>query len=140
MKLLFLFTLLSACCYGQGDIHTVIGLNAGDTAARQIFIGEPYNYSGQDTSAPFENPPTSKVIIEGNIIMDFSSKEDKIYNLLTINQLLLYAQECYNDSTLKIIYHAPERYLDGYIGGHNEKIYIHREPTLEGFIEWLKKK
>lgn len=53
-------------------------------------------------------------------------------------KLLMYASECWGDSTLKevpyvcfpgcAVYHLPE------------KKYIHREPTLEGFIEYLKKK
>lgn len=64
---------------------------------------------------------------------------------ITLNDYFDYAEECYNDSTwghknvISII--EPEYYvyrLDvDYI--NNGICYLRKEPTMKGFIEWLKK-
>ena len=70
---------------------------------------------------------------------------------ITINDILDYAEECYNDSTVSYY-----RILSGgrpndswrvycekdsidYWGNKCPEIWSHKKPTFEGFIEWLKK-
>ena len=66
--------------------------------------------------------------------------------LVTINLLLEYDKECYDDSTYVEYYqhHSPLTNNDGtgtlaiYITPTLVKVWHHKKPTFEGFLEWLK--
>lgn len=118
-SLLLLFTLSSALCYGQ-------------TSKNPYFFGS------------------------------YETTEMRRGELSLEEKLLLYAQECYNDSTINtytvhlveggdidddpdsatacMIYFNTDKCINP---NHRYEIRsetIHREPTFEGFLEWLKKK
>lgn len=71
------------------------------------------------------------------------------WNKLSLEEkLLLYAQECYNDSTKKVLYFTSDGWKDipnSYFGSDfgseivTKIVWTHRKPTFEGFIEWLRK-
>ena len=54
---------------------------------------------------------------------------------ITVEYLMQYAEECYNDST----YVTSEKVL--YIKGKfvTTQYWAHKEPTLKGFIRWVKR-
>jgi len=92
---------------------------------------------------------------------EFAKHVDRVYakmnydNLqITRGMILDYAEECYNDSTISgyIIYtdfysdytediDAWHKKYDGMVEiVKTDTIYSHKEPTFEGFIEWLRSK
>lgn len=64
-------------------------------------------------------------------------------NFTAINLLALldeYAEECYNDSTENSGYVPAENSFDGIYYIYTPTTWIHREPTLKDFREFLRKK
>jgi hypothetical protein len=63
---------------------------------------------------------------------------------ITLDDILTYQQECYNDSTQVIVHRKMGQYeyclmdWECMSPGHHITIWQHRQPTFEGFIEWLK--
>lgn len=112
----------------------------------------------------FSSPTT---ITEGRLVLDTAGNligyetgdlfHAKYHKLPSIEEkLLLYAQECYNDSSLgEKQYHKtnidtttcertvalgnPPYYYPCEKQSHYYRKWIHHKPTFEGFIEWLKK-
>lgn len=125
--LLLLFTLLSLGVKGQDslmfhkiDYDSLYGRFGGVPLPVRLYPA-PFPFP-PITSEPFKHEP---------------SPEEK---------LLLYAQECWNDSS-KYCYW--QWYNGNYIkegvpcvcgSEYCLEKYIHRKPTFEGFLEWLKKK
>jgi len=69
-----------------------------------------------------------------------------IYKLepITIQSMIQYKQECYNDSTEITVYVDPNKktyigngcYTTTLMGGYDIKKWVHKTPTFEDFIEW----
>lgn len=153
MKLLLLFTLLSIACYGQGisckscielrGLHKYFFASI-DTPQTDL---NPNDFYGQDDGLIFGNytePDTNTYysvkynltkeqvdsVDEGRIILLYRPQ------LSFEEKLLQYAQECWNDSILNV-FAKDSTYTPLKTVG---MVYIHREPTFVGFIQWLKKK
>lgn len=84
-------------------------------------------------------------------IMTGSLFDSKMNTFLTVEKLLQYAEECWNDSTAKETHRvlSNEDYTCTFIGkgstrciheSHWLRQYIHRKPTFENFLEWLRNK
>jgi len=71
-----------------------------------------------------------------DIFRQLNEAEEKI---ITVELLLQYAEECWNDSTDSGL---RETIYTGRGSGImiQRQTYIHRKPTFESFLEWLKKK
>jgi hypothetical protein len=122
---------------------------------------------GQDTpqteplDAGYYEQLVNRAYVDPELVRSLNSNEEK---LITVEMLLDYAQECYND-TLKLIkfkgmpddyilahahyneafterqlkemgYEYKFRFLDN--TASEWKYYFVKEPTLKGFIEWIK--
>lgn len=102
-----------------------------------LFLLLSFGVKGQDTR--FRKDATGTTV-HG---IELKSLEEK---------LLMYASECWNDSTLKEFheYIPPAKYRGYENPGDSRSVmagsevtykkWIHRKPTFEGFVEYLKKK
>lgn len=150
MKLLPFLFLLSFACEAQDsisfsgktpdEIAKILSEQRSevDTAWTNTFFGKQLpkiDYDelyGRYGAAPLPTRPFPYPKIFNEAAPKVLSLEEK---------LLLYADECYNDSTLVRVHRddvncgwtCPDWH---YVG----KKYIHREPTFKRFIEWLRKK
>ena len=68
--------------------------------------------------------------------------------LITLKLLIEYEKFCYNDSTEIDVYVdpnvktevAPGIYSTTLMMGHFEKKWVHRQPTVADFVQWVRKK
>lgn len=153
--------LLSFACSGQVDTNAYIGVPV--LKSKNISVKLYYPLVIEPTWE-YEN---RKVIMTGQIYK--GGKPYAVMSgetMITENLLLHYADECYNDSTVWVehFYFGPPR-KDEYHGSgyenqqgqyscnrdflpcsrksfpdHYTKKVIHRKPTFENFIEWLRNK
>lgn len=75
------------------------------------------------------------------VSLDVKAQQDTIREteLITLELLLEYSTECYNDSSIITTHECPENRI-GCVVYHTGYRKIHRTPTLNGFIEWILKK
>ena len=72
------------------------------------------------------------------VTCDDSSIPMPVDQPITREDLFRYAEECYNDSTEIQVYNGCG--ISGCCVWHGYKdVWIHKEPTFPGFIEWLGK-
>lgn len=157
MKLILLLTLSSALCYGQVPEHQFIDTPLADRNPNDFYFGD---YITPDTNTHYSvkynlTKEQADSVDNGQIILLYRPK------LSLEEKLLLYASECYNDSTVNTYtVHLVEGgvdadddsdsatacmiYFDKCINpNHRYEIRsetIHREPTFKGFLEYLKQK
>ena len=75
----------------------------------------------------------------------FNPKRGALVQNKVIELMIEYEQECYNDSTQVEVYIDPNYNEKGVhsgtlLMGSYKKQWIHKTPTLKGFITWLKDK
>lgn len=77
--------------------------------------------------------------------LDTNAKSFRFDEIIMMSDLLTYQTECYNDSTERsgwIFVESDYPNAFGLVAGWDEwqTWWHHREPTITGFIEWLKKR
>lgn len=151
-----LFLLLSFGVKGQDTMiksqFPPMGYWAGDTSVKPIFFGEP----DRNPNDFYDSAHTHDRLICYRCLTEKGWYQIELKNTSTAKQLsleeklLMYASECWNDSALSFgetwfEYESDSVFVQGrYVEAMRIKEahykYIHREPTFEGFIEYLKKK
>lgn len=142
---LLLLILLSFACHGQ--VYTIkngdtINTGYGMKSLRATTTGNSSTPLGH--SEPFPNTSGTPDTYFGMALIQPMSQ------LSLEEKLLQYAEECYNDSMRYCYYTLCDmecwdvpcecgKNIPPFDMPCNEK-YIHRKPTFEGFIEWLRKK
>jgi len=92
--------------------------------------------------------------IENEFFVDVSTPHRPfvwIGGCINLIDLIEYETECFNDSTLVEVHHVEELNITDWfsIGGgacmwprcpesHYRNVWIHRQPTFDGFISWIK--
>lgn len=105
-----------------------------------LFSDESKWISG--TEATVYKEPSIDFYNPGGKIIQSITWRDKV---LTFQMLLDYEKHCYNDST-KVRRHKDNTGIcmaydyDCIIPEHYENIWVHKQPTFQGFIEWYKNK
>ena len=113
MKLLVTFLLVFLCAVSSAQVSEYLNFNDSVSFTYPILIDLDYGYSFDDSSF-------------------ISMNED--YRIIMLNDILDYEKECYNDSvSYRDLVFENKQYVV-------KDIWIHREPTFKGFIEFLKKK
>ena len=90
-----------------------------------------------------------QIKVEDSVNFYYKGKDLGRYHYSTPDYIVLmsaYAEECYNDSTLTTIYIDPNiaNYIANGVGsstalcGYDEEVWVRKEPTFAGFIEWIK--
>ena len=113
MKLLVTFLFVFWCAVSSAQYSEYLNFNDSVSFTYPILIDFDYGYSFGDSSFITIN--------EGS-------------RIITLNDLLEYEKECYNDSvSYRDLVFENKKYVV-------KDIWIHREPTFKGFIEFIKKK
>ena len=118
----------------QNDI--TLGIN------RQLFDLLKYKITKLEKKVSrLEKEAQDSIILNDDLVIPPHWTLGKEPDYITLQDLLDYQKECYNDSILVDAY--IERVDNGTLAYITRKVpshYIHTEPTFEGFIEFMKKK
>ena len=148
MRIIILFLLISVNVFGQDSLNNIIIRDSILYAIPDTNYWMKYQYKYDNLfiyhgDQGFAEPYT----------YTFPYYKEKKCDCITLQDLIDYQKECYNDSTLeyeymieywngvrfdtmysKTIKRMPECYIT------QIKKWIHKQPTFEGFIEYLKNK